>query len=201
MKRKTPKWQEITVEFFVTEILDRYWTHLPGTTDKIIEIQYLSALLSKEPDFRAFLGYKIQPWDNYASEKSKSIRDKILETSGINGLREYEKNYALGLLMTLDGKADIAPFGQTNKETYDILMNSCFGYTYQESEFNIVLWYSRNSDGEIVVSLPGSDDYEKPDTERLVRVRVWDYQDFLEIIEYFQKHNKFPKFIKNQDLL
>jgi hypothetical protein len=201
MKRKAPEWQETTVEFFINEILERYWKHLPGTLEKIIEIQYLPALISGEPDYRAFIGYRIQPWCTYASEKSKDIKHKLLESQGIDGLREYEKNYALGLLMTLEGQADVAPFGQGNTETYDILLNSCFGYTYQESEFNIVLWYSRNSDGEIVVSLPGSDDYEKPDTERLVRVRVWDYQDFLEIIEYFQKHNKFPKFIKNQDLL
>lgn len=200
MKRKTPKWQETTVEFFVNEILERYWKHLPGTVDKVIEIQYLPALISGESDYRAFLGYHIQPWCSYASEKSKAIREKLLESQGIDGLREYEKNYALGLLMTLDGKADVAPFGQGNTETYDILMNSCFGYSYIDTEFHVVLWYQKDEKGIPEVRIPGDKEYDTPPEKRLLRLRVWDYSNFLELIEYFQKHNKFPKFIKNQDL-
>ena len=200
MKRKAPEWQETTVEFFINEILERYWKHLPGTLDKIIEIQYLPALISGEPDYRAFIGYRIQPWCTYASEKSKDIKHKLLESQGIDGLREYEKNYALGLLMTLEGQADVAPFGQGNTETYDILLNSCFGYTYIDTEFHVVLWYTLNEEGNPVVHIPGDAGYDVPPEERILRLRVWEYPQFLELIEYFQKHNSFPKFIKNQDL-
>lgn len=200
MKRKTPKWQETTVEFFINEILERYWKHLPGTLEKVIEIQYIPALFSGESDYRAFLGYQIRPWNTYASEKSKNIRQKILDSQGIDGLREYEKHYALGILITLEGQADIAPFGQENTETYDILLNSCFGYTYTNPEFHVVLWYTLNKEGKPEIHLPGDPDYNIPPEERKLRIRVWDYSQFSEIMEYFQKHNSFPKFIKNQDL-
>jgi len=193
-------WQHLKVDFFVNEILKRYWNHEEGTTDKIIEFQFFPGLLIEEPDRRAFVGYDIVPWCTYASEKSKEVRDIVLRNSGISGLRDYEKNYALGLLITRgpdeEGGLNIAPL--TNKESYNIFLTSSLGYGESQYSYSVSFWFNpgENENGNFY---DFTDPEFKPHENRMVKVRVWDKESFWKEIEYYVKHNKFRKSVKSDD--
>ena len=196
------EWQELKIDFFVEEILERYWKGENGTKNKILEFQFFPAIITKESDRRVFLGHSIKPWLDIASPRSKEIRNQILESSGITGLREFEKNYAVGLLITdpeTDHKCvDIAPFSRKNQTSYNLFLSSTLGYDIPDVDsFPVVLWFNPGikDNGEVFYDF--KDVTPKPD--RMVRVRVWEENEFWELIDKYLKKNKFPKSIKKED--
>ena len=44
MKTDLSNWQDLRMDFFLEEVLERFWNHAKGTVDKVIEVQYYTAL-------------------------------------------------------------------------------------------------------------------------------------------------------------
>lgn len=186
------KWQEVTVEFFVSEILPKYWNHEGGTKDRVLEFQYFPALYNGFHDKRVFIGECIKSESPYNDREDK-VTDKILEELGIDALREYEERHALGLAMTGDGryKVDCVSFSIENQIAYKMLLGN-FGYSFPETEQTHNLFFWINKEGENYK--PTAD----PEPDRIVRIRVIEKKTYEELIWWYKDHDyRFPsEFIK-----
>ena len=161
---KSSKWQEIRLDFFREEVWPRFWNHTGRTKELIIEIQYMPALLCREPWRRAFIGYGLG-LDFPYSQRKESLGDHILKEHGINAYRDYEKNFALGFCMTGDKiyKVDYVSLSY-NLPSKDVFMQN-LGVDYKEASNPIFFWYNLRKDGRI------DEKNARPTRESMIRVR------------------------------
>ena len=142
------EWQEIGLSFFREEVWPRFWNHTGRTKELIIEIQYMPALLCREPWRRAFIGYGLGLNFPY-SQRKESLGDYILKEHGINAYRDYEKNFALGFCMTGDKTYEIDYVPLANGfPSKDVFMRN-LGVCDESPSSPIFLWYNLNSRGKI----------------------------------------------------
>ena len=188
MNGKKSKWQEIKVEFFLSDILPRFWNHAEGTTNLILEVQYMPALLCGEPMRRAFMGAGIT-LDFPYNTRPDNVKANLLKDNNMEALREYEREHAIGFAMTGDDtyKVDSVTLAYSIKEPHEIFMQN-FGVGYSESIHPIFLWYNLKKSGEI------DEKNVKPNKNSMIRVRYLRLDYFMSVMrDYVESgYKEFP---------
>ena len=169
-------WQEIRLGFFKEEVLSRFWNHCGNTTELIIEVQYMPALLCREPLRRAFLGAGIT-LDFPFNTRPNNVKTNLLKDNNIEALRKYEKEHAIGFSMTGDEtyKVDSVTLAYSIKEPHSIFMQN-FGEDYSESVHPIFLWYNLGKDGKI------DEKNVEPRPDSMIRVRYLRLDYFMSVM-------------------
>ena len=188
MTGQKSEWQEISLDFFLDIVFRRFWDHVGGTEEIILEIQYMPALLCGEPMRRAFIGAGITLDFPYNTRKD-NIKSRLLEDGNLEGLRVYEKEHALGFVMTGDKEhpIDSVTICYALKEPYEIFMQN-FGVGYNGKQHPVFLWYNVKKNGKIdEVNI-------KPGPRSRVRVRYLSVSYFMNLMkEYVESgYKNFP---------
>ena len=193
MSWKISKWNNIELRFFLESVFPRFWNHLGKTQEMIIEVQYMPALYAGEPNRRAFIGAGIT-LDFPYSQRKDTLKEFLLKEHGIGMVREYEKNHALGFVMTGDNtyKIDCITLSYNIKPAYQVFMQN-FGVEGYKSGI-IMFWYNLRKDGKV------DTENVRPGKESMIRVRFLKVPYFMEIMkEYVESEFKYfpPEFIKD----
>ena len=170
-------WQEIRLDFFKEEVLSRFWKHVGKTTELIIEVQYMPALIAGEPNRRAFIGAGIT-LDFPYNTRPDNVKTNLLKDGNIEALREYEREHALGFAMTGDDeyKIDSVTLAYSIKEPHPIFMQN-FGVGYSESSHPIFLWYNVGRSGKI------DEKKVEPRPDSMIRVRYLRLDYFMRVMK------------------
>ncbi len=194
MTGQKSSWQEIRLEFFKEEVLSRFWNHEGNTTGLIIEVQYMPAILCGEPWRRVFMGAGIT-LDFPYNTRPDNVKTNLLKDGNLTALREYEREHAIGFVMTGDDeyKVDSVTLAYSIKEPHPIFMQN-FGEDFNGKNRPIFLWYNLRKDGKI-------DELNiKPNKESMIRVRYLKLDYFMEIMKVYKEsgYKAFPaEFIKD----
>jgi hypothetical protein len=188
MTGQKSEWQEIKLIFFKEEVLPRFWKHIGKTTDFIIEVQYMPALLCGEPNRRAFMGAGIT-LDFPYNTRPDSVKANLLKDGNLEALREYEKEHALGFVMTGDDeyKVDSVTLAYSIIEPQIIFMQN-FGECYSPKIHPIFLWYNLKKNGKI------DEENVKPNQESMIRIRYLKMDYFMSVMrDYVESgYKEFP---------
>jgi len=181
-------WQEIRLGFFKEEVLSRFWNHTGKTTEMILEVQYMPALLCGEPNRRAFLGAGIT-LDFPFNTRPDNVKTNLLKDGNLETLREYEREHAIGFAMTGDSehKIDSVTLCYTIKEPHPIFMQN-FGEDYSEKNRPIFLWYNIGRNGKI------DEKNVKPNQGSMIRVRYLGLDYFMSVMKDYVEsgYREFP---------
>ena len=188
------EWQDVRMDFFLEEVLSRFWNHTGNTVGKVLEIQYFPAILNGEHDRRAFFGAGLKN-DFPHADRPHDIEDRLLRDGGIEALRIYEENHALGFVMTGDDKfqIDYVSISYNIEANVDLFYRN-FGVNYDPGFKPIIfLWYN--------VDKKGRPDFSKvePGKDRRIRVRYLDIPDFMKAIKCYKENKHFPDYIVKDD--
>lgn len=192
MTSKISKWADVRMDFFLEEVLDRFWNHSGNTKDLIIEIQYFPALLNGDHEKRAFIGAGITIDFPY-SQRKETVRGYFEKKGNMEAIKDFERKHALGFVMTGEEecKVDAVTIVYGATVPYRLFMEN-FGVGYEEAKSPVFFWYNVGEDGKIDTksSIP------RPD--RRIRVRFLKKDYFMEIMKYYVEHDfEYPEsFIK-----
>lgn len=194
MTGQKSRWQEIKLDFFKEEVLPRFWNHEGNTTELIIEVQYMPALLCGEPRRRAFIGAGIT-LDFPYNTRPDNVKTNLLKDNNIEALREYEREHAIGFAMTGDNtfKVDSVTLAYSIKEPHPIFMQN-FGENYSEENRPIFLWYNIGRDGKI------DEKNVEPRPDSMIRVRYLRLDYFMSVMKAYVEsgYRDFPpEFLKD----
>lgn len=194
MTGQKSEWQEIKVEFFLSDVFPKFWNHEGETTDLIIEVQYMPALCCGEPNRRVFMGAGIT-LDFPFNTRPDNVKTNLLKDNNIEALREYEREHAIGFAMTGDDtyKVDSVTLAYSIKEPHSIFMQN-FGVGYSESSHSIFLWYNIGKNGRI------DEKNVRPNRESMIRVRYLRLDYFMSVLECYVEsgYQNFPaEFLKD----
>ena len=172
-------WQEIRLGFFKEEVLSRFWNHEGNTTDLIIEVQYMPALLCGEPNRRAFMGAGIT-LDFPFNTRPDNVKTNLLKDGNLEALREYEREHAIGFAMTGDDtyKVDSVTLAYSIKEPHSIFMQN-FGEDYSGKNRPIFLWYNIGRNGKI------DEKNVEPRPDSMIRVRYLRLDYFMSVMKAY----------------
>ena len=188
MTGQKSRWQEIRLDFFKEEVLSRFWNHEGKTTNLILEIQYLPALLCGVPNQRAFLGAGIT-LDFPYNHRPDNIKANFLKDRNFEALKEYEREHAIGFAMTGEDtyKVDSVALAYTIKEPHHIFMQN-FGEDYSDQVHPIFLWYNLGRNGKI------DERNVEPRPDSMIRVRYLRFDYFMEVMKFYQEsgYMRFP---------
>lgn len=188
MNGQKSEWQEIKVEFFLSDVFPRFWNHEGNTMDLIIEVQYIPALLCREPNRRAFIGAGIT-LDFPYNTRPDNVKANLLKDGNLEALREYEAEHAIGFAMTGDNdyKVDSVTLAYSIKEPHEIFMQN-FGVGYSDSSHPIFLWYNLKKNGEI------DEKNVKPNQNSMIRVRYLKLDYFMGVMKDYVEsgYQEFP---------
>ena len=194
MTGQKSEWQEIKLRFFKDEVLPRFWKHLGKTTGLIIEVQYMPALISGEPNRRAFLGAGIT-LDFPYNTRPDNVKTSLLKDGNLEALREYEREHALGFAMTGDNeyKVDSVTLAYSIIEPQIIFMEN-FGECYSPKIHPIFLWYNLRKDGKI------DEKNVEPNPSSMIRIRYLRLDYFMSVMKDYVEsgYREFPdEFLKD----
>ncbi|MBP3732333.1 MAG: hypothetical protein J6I84_03725 [Bacilli bacterium] len=177
------EWNEITQEFFLSDIFSKYWNNDSSTINKVLEIQNPGHLIKGNHNFRVFFGAGIKPtdWRIWNDHYFKLIDH--LKSMGPSELVDsfMKENTRLGMCSYEDGPRIIV-FGSENH--YKLIMGSCFGLCQTEMSMPLNLYYYPG----------GVYNPEGPIEGRLIRVRVFELEEWTAMTnEYISSRFKLPK--------
>lgn len=188
MTGQKSEWQEIKVEFFLSDVLPRFWNHEGETPDLILEVQYMPALIAGEPMRRAFIGAGITLDFPYNS-RPDNVKTNLLKDGNLEVLRKYEREHAIGFAMTGDDeyKVDSVTLAYTIKGPHSIFMQN-FGVGYNDKISPIFLWYNIGRNGKI------DEKNVKPNQNSMIRVRYLKLDYFMSVMrDYVESgYREFP---------
>jgi hypothetical protein len=181
-------WQEIRLDFFKEEVLSRFWNHEGETTNLILEIQYMPALMCGEPNRRAFIGAGIT-LDFPFNTRPDNVKTNLLKDNNLEALREYEREHAIGFAMTGDDtyKVDSVTLAYSIKEPHSIFMQN-FGEDYSDKVHPIFLWYNVGRSGKI------DEKNVEPNRSSMIRVRYLRLDYFMSVMKNYVEsgYKEFP---------
>lgn len=195
MKTDLSNWQDLRMDFFLEEILERFWNHAEGTVDKVIEVQYYPALLYGKTDVRAFIGAGITLDFPYSTIKN-TVKSNLIKDGNLKALEEYEKSHALGFVMTgsEENKIDAVTLTYSLDLPYRLFLEN-FGVESEgiEKPVPIILWYNPGKNGKPDFSSA------KPKRNRRIRIRFLSLPYFMRVMKELEKNDyKFPlEFVKD----
>lgn len=188
MTGQKSEWQEIKVEFFLSDVLPRFWNHEGETPDLILEVQYMPALIAGEPMRRAFMGAGIT-LDFPYNTRPDNVKTNLLKDGNLEALREYEKEHALGFVMTGDNeyKIDSVTLAYSIIEPQIIFMQN-FGECYSPKIHPIFLWYNLKKSGKI------DEENVRPNKNSMIRVRYLRLEYFMSVMKDYVEsgYKEFP---------
>ena len=206
------EWREIDLDLF-RQIFSAYLNHQGDTEGKVLEIQNISGIYFE--DFtdedgsccRIFLGAGMNPLEfREFNELVAETYDKFgdLDPEFQNKIEEDLK--ILNVCYFQSGQPLISPIGAT-KKTIDIFFLTCFGGMSEIAKFkevplekfeHSILWYSKDSEGNVKYNNLREDDIS--DLDKLIRVRVMDLSDWKKMVYEGITLQCFPDRYKTEDL-
>lgn len=190
------KWAEIDLEMFI-EIFDDFWNNADWTTNLVLEIQNIPALLARCSESRVYIGNKINLYDfkeyneNTISflESAKSLlRDRFRID---NEMLEESDPTKISLCITTDGIPKITPISNNSFN----LLTSCFGIVNEGSNDPIqiyasslmTLWYIKTNKGKRILDYRKESFKNYNNSQKYIRMRTLDYDDWYKMIKEFAK--------------
>ena len=194
MTKNLTSWTDLRMDFFLEEVLKRFWNHSGKTVDWILEIQYFPALLIGDHNRRAFIGAAIT-LDFPYSKRKDTIKSNLLKDGDLETLRTYEKNHALGFVMTGDSDypIDCVTLSYGIEEAERIFLQN-FGIGVEPESNPIYLWYNVDKKGKPDFSIID------PLPTRRIRIRYVGVEYFMKTMKELKENDyKFPPEFTKED--
>lgn len=195
-------WTEVDLDLFY-EVLRKYLNHVKNSDDKVIEIQNPSDSYFDPPiKTRIFLGAKINPFD------WPDWNERLIGVINEMGLDFFKSKCDL-LFCSLGygGGPMMSPIPKSGR-TLEMFLATSFGDKNSVESFwkgqshlasSLVFWYSRNSEGKIVLDV-SRNTITLPDTQRYIRIRIIDYPDWKKLVDDTVRATIPPEEITKDDL-
>lgn len=178
------KWNEISIEMF-KEIFTSFWKGEDVSKGKVLEIQNLPAIKSECEDIRIYFGgdIKLYDWKEY-NKVHIMLLENMTERMGIP-LSEIIGEEKFSMCMLNETKPKITPLGLPDH--FDLIWSTCFGGKIKDNVKQFVkiplnLWYIKDKNGTKTCDVSEDAGPRYSDTEKYVRIRSIDFEDWKEMI-------------------
>lgn len=210
MTRENFNWQEIDLDFFISEVFERYWQRDPGTLEKIIEVQCL-----QEERNRLFFGAGINVLDY--KEWNKDTVDliekceMILKFMPIPGSKFKNINDCQISVCTIsEGYGPlISPLGAV-PDHHDLVRHVYFGGEISKDlQDSVQLFMKGSSKDDVIIpcwfykegGYYKTGDTLKKDKDNKIRIRIWNFLEWKEMVkDYIKSSLNFPDYVNKDDV-